>query len=200
MGHGIQMMQIKEIGRYAAASLLALCCALSVGSSSAQEVSAPQPLIPADETVPSPALPSQSLIGPVRIDEAGKAGEVLVPLNKSQVLQLDRTFAGVSVGNAEVADVVPLSTRSLYVFGKQLGSTSVTVTDARGRTIAVVDVVVSYDLGGLKAQLFELVPGETIEVRAASDGSFSVVVCRAPRGCSAPWPWRHVTRRTRSPT
>ena len=117
----------------------------------------------------TPAAAAQ-LSGSVRLNEAAKSGQLIVPLNKSQVLELDRNFSGVSVGNADVADVVPLSTRSLYVFAKELGTTSVTVTDSRGRAIAVIDVVVSYDLDGLKTQLFELIPGEVIEVRPASDG------------------------------
>ena len=60
--------------------------------------------------------------------------------------------------------------RTLYVFGKQLGTTSLTITDDGGDLIAVVDLVVSYDVEGLRAQLFELLPGERIEVRPASDG------------------------------
>ena len=66
---------------------------------------------------------------PVRLRDQARAGELLVPLNKSQVIEVDRAFAEVSVGNPEIADVVPLTRRTLYVFGKQLGTTSLTITD-----------------------------------------------------------------------
>ena len=85
------------------------------------------------------------------------------------MIEVDRAFAEVSVGNPAVADVVPLTTHA-YVFGKQLGTTSLTITDDGGDLIAVVDLVVSYDVEGLRAHLFELLPGQRIEVRPASDG------------------------------
>ena len=107
---------------------------------------------------------------PVRLDNAARAGELLVPLNKSQVIEVDRPFEEVSIGNPAIADVVALTRNSLYVFGKQFGTTSLTITDSNGSLIAVVDLVVSYDIEGLKAQMFQLLPGEAIEVRPASDG------------------------------
>lgn len=98
------------------------------------------------------------------------AGQFVVPLGKSQILQVDQAFAEVTVGNPEVADVVPLTRQSLYVLGKKLGTTNLIFMASAGRPLAVVDVVVTYDVEGLKQSLFELVPGERIEVRPASDG------------------------------
>src|SRR5690349_14841782 len=98
------------------------------------------------------------------------AGQFVVSLGKSQVLQVDQAFGEVTVGNPEVADVVPLTRQSVYVLGKKLGSTNLFFMGAGGRPLAVVDVVVSYDVEGLKQKLFDLLPGETIEVRPANDG------------------------------
>lgn len=140
--------------------------ALSASSAQAQNAAGgPRTLVPA----PAVAV-GGGVTSPVRLNDRARAGELLVALNKSQVIEVDRSFAEVSVGNPEVADVVPLTRQSLYVFGKKLGTTSLTLTDGSGKLIAVVDVVVSYDIEGLKAQLHQLLPGETVEVRAASDG------------------------------
>ncbi|MDH3661116.1 MAG: type II and III secretion system protein family protein [Alphaproteobacteria bacterium] len=98
------------------------------------------------------------------------AGEVVVPINKSQIIEVDQNVAEVSIGNSEIADVVPLTQRRIYVFGKQLGVTSLTLTGRGGKVIAVVDLAVSFDIDGLKTQLFELVPDQTIEIRPANDG------------------------------
>ncbi|MDH3659839.1 MAG: pilus assembly protein N-terminal domain-containing protein, partial [Alphaproteobacteria bacterium] len=98
------------------------------------------------------------------------AGEVLVPINMSQVIQLDGDFGEVSIGNPEIADVVPLSTSSIYVFGKQFGTTSLTVTGEHGQVMAVVDLVVSFNIDELKERLHDLVPGQRFEVRPAHDG------------------------------
>ena len=98
------------------------------------------------------------------------AGEVLVPINMSEVIQLDGSFGEVSIGNPEIADVVPLTTSSIYVFGKQFGTTSLTVTGERGQVMAVVDLVVSFNIDELKQRLHDLVPGQRFEVRPAHDG------------------------------
>ncbi len=98
------------------------------------------------------------------------SGTVLVPINMSQVIHLDGSFGEVSIGNPEIADVVPLNTSSIYVFGKAFGTTSLTVTGERGEVMAVVDLVVSFNLDELKKQLHELVPGQRFEVRPAHDG------------------------------
>jgi pilus assembly protein CpaC len=139
--------------------------AMTASSAYAQGQAGPRPL------VPSPAsVESSTLRGPVRLGNQARAGELLVPLNKSQVIEVDRSFSEVSIGNPEIADVVPLSRNTVYVFGKQLGTTSLTITDGNGQLIAVVDLVISYDIDGLKTQLFQLLPGETVEIRPASDG------------------------------
>ena len=98
------------------------------------------------------------------------AGEMVLPINMSQVIELDGRYGEVSIGNPEIADVVPLSTSSIYVFGKRFGTTSLTVTSERGEVMAVVDLVVSFNLDELKQQLHELVPGQRFEVRPAHDG------------------------------
>lgn len=103
-------------------------------------------------------------------DESKHAGEFVVPLNKSQILQLDVPFADLLVGNAEIADVLALTDRSVYVLGKALGSTSLTVYGRNHSLIAVVDLIVSHDIDGLKARLFELMPNENIEVRPVNTG------------------------------
>ncbi len=70
------------------------------------------------------------------------AGELAVPLNKSQVLRTDRPFAKALIGSPDIADVLPLSDSSLYVLGKKMGTTSLTLYDRSNRLIAVVDVAV----------------------------------------------------------
>ena len=101
--------------------------------------------------------------------QAMAADEMVVPLNKSQVLKLDQPFQQVSVGNPEIADVVALSDRSVYVLGKKIGATNVTVYGTTHQPLAVVDVTVSYDVEALKSRLHDLLPGEPVEVRAGHD-------------------------------
>src|SRR4029450_10038253 len=98
-----------------------------------------------------------------------RAGELSVPVNKSQVLRSDRPFAKALIGNPEIADVLPLSDRSIYVLGKKMGTTSLSLYDWRNMLIAVVDVAVGPDVIGLKRQLSELMPGDQVGARISNE-------------------------------
>jgi pilus assembly protein CpaC len=114
------------------------------------------------------AAPASAQITVAETDDV-RAGELAVALNKSQVLRTDRPFAKALVGNPEIADVLPLSDRSLYVLGKKMGTTSLTLYDRSNMLIAVVDVAVGPDVTGLKRQLSELMPADQVGARMAND-------------------------------
>ncbi|MGL5837062.1 MAG: type II and III secretion system protein family protein [Sphingorhabdus sp.] len=97
------------------------------------------------------------------------AGQLDVPLNKSQVLTVDRPFGKAMVGNQEIADIMPITNRSLYVLGKKMGTTSLTVYDNANNVISVVDVAVGPDIVSLRRQLSELIPGEPIGARISNE-------------------------------
>jgi len=97
------------------------------------------------------------------------AGTLEVPVNKSQIVNADHTIAKAMIGNDEIADILPLSSRSIYVLGKKMGTTSLTLYDAGGRVIAVMDVAVGPDVETLQAQLNDLVPGEDLQARISND-------------------------------
>src|SRR5258705_2370996 len=105
----------------------------------------------------------------VRIAEGVHAGELDVPINKSQVLRTDRPYSKALVGNPDIADIVPISDTSVYVLGKKPGTTSLTLYDRSNRLLAVLDVVVGPDVITLKRQLSELMPGDDISARMSND-------------------------------
>jgi len=105
----------------------------------------------------------------ISIAEGIHAGELDVPVNKSQVIRADRPYAKALIGSPEIADVLPLSDSSLYVLGKKPGTTSLTLYDRSNRLIAVVDVVVGPDVLTLKRQLSDLMPANAIAARMSND-------------------------------
>ena len=107
--------------------------------------------------------------GVVALSDDVHAGELAVPINKSQVLRSDRPYAKALIGNPEIADVLPLTNQSLYVLGKKMGTTSLTLYDRSNGLIAVVDVVVGPDVIGLRRQLAELSPGDEIGARISNE-------------------------------
>ena len=98
-----------------------------------------------------------------------RAGELAVPLNKSQVIRSDRPYAKALIGNPEIADILPLSDQSIYVLGKKMGTTSLTLYDRQSRLIAVIDIAVGPDVTSLKRQLSELMPDDQVGARIAND-------------------------------
>ncbi|MGH6962944.1 MAG: type II and III secretion system protein family protein [Phenylobacterium sp.] len=97
------------------------------------------------------------------------AAEVVVAVGKSQVLELPEAYSDLMIADPKIADVLPLTNHSVYVVGKGLGSTALTVYGPGKRLIAAANVVVSADLEGLKTRLHEILPTETdIAVRAAN--------------------------------
>ncbi|KEY97188.1 pilus assembly protein CpaC [Sphingomonas sp. BHC-A] len=114
-------------------------------------------------------MQAQAQVASLNVSNANHAGQLDVPLNKSQVLTVDRPFAKALVGNAEIADVLPMTNRSVYVLGKKMGTTSLTLYDSRNMMIAVVDVAVGPDVVTLKRQLSDLLPGQPIGARISND-------------------------------
>ena len=112
--------------------------------------------------------PASAQVAVSEADEV-RAGELAVPLNKSQVLRTDRAFTKALIGNPEIADVLPLSDRSIYVLGKKMGTTSLTLYDRNNMLIAVVDVAVGPDVISLKRQLSDLMPGDQVGARISND-------------------------------
>ena len=55
------------------------------------------------------AIPASAQVASVSVADGVHAGEVAVPVNKSQVIRSDRPFAKALIGNPEIADILHLS-------------------------------------------------------------------------------------------
>ena len=115
------------------------------------------------------AVPAAAQSGPALPSRDLHAGTLEVPLNKSQVVNADRPIAKAMIGNDDIADILPLTDRSIYVLGKKMGTTSLTLYDARGRVIAIMDVAVGPDVELLNSQLRDMLPGQNVEARISND-------------------------------
>ena len=58
-------------------------------------------------------LAAQPALAQVSVASGVQAGELDVPVNKSQVLRTDRAYGKALIGNPELADIVPLNATSL---------------------------------------------------------------------------------------
>ena len=112
---------------------------------------------------------AQPAAAQISVASGVSAGELNVPINKSQVIRADRPYSKALIGNPEIADIVPISDNSVYVLGKKYGTTSLTLYDRANRLIAVVDVVVGPDVMTLKRQLSDLMVGDQVSARMSND-------------------------------
>jgi pilus assembly protein CpaC len=119
--------------------------------------------------VAATALAAAPAAAQVSVASGVNAGELDVPVNKSQVVRADRPYSKALIGNPEIADIVPISDTSVYVLGKKTGTTSLTLYDRSNRLIAVLDVVVGPDVMTLKRQLSQLLPADDISVHMSND-------------------------------
>ena len=94
---------------------------------------------------------------------------VVVTLNKSKTFHLDQPFSTAVVGSPEIADALPMSDRSLYVQGKKVGTTNVSVFDSMMRLMGVLDVEVTLDTGSLQEKIRQGTGNRSIRV-SSSDG------------------------------
>lgn len=109
--------------------------------------------------------------------------EVVVSTGKSEVLQTPGAYRDLMIANPEIADVLPLSTNSVYVVGKKMGSTVLSIYGPGKTLLSSVNVVVSADVNGMKTRLYELMPNENgVSVSAANESIvLSGSVSSAPR-------------------
>ena len=118
----------------------------------------------------APAVEQASAQSVLKIARGLKSNNVAVFIDRAVVLESTTRFTEVSVANPEIADVSPLSDRTIYIFGRRRGTTTLTLFGEGGRLVTNVTIKVEADHSELKKRLGQLLPGEPIEVRTANGG------------------------------
>lgn len=113
----------------------------------------------------SPAVAGGQVIA---FDGGNKIQRLRIPVDKSDTIRLESPFSEALVGDSEVADVIPLTNQSLYVLGKKIGATRLTMLNNEKQVLGIVEVEVSYDVTGIKAQIHETLPDARIKVTSAN--------------------------------
>jgi pilus assembly protein CpaC len=86
-------------------------------------------------------------------EEGAGVRHIVVILNKSRTLRFDKPFASAVVGAPDIVDALPMSDRALYIQGKKVGTTNISVFDQSMKLIGVLDVEVSIDTGNLQDKI-----------------------------------------------
>lgn len=88
------------------------------------------------------------------------APSLRLTVGKTALIRLPADAARLSVGNPDIADVMLINPKEVYLLGRKIGSTNVFVWTKAGPT-TIMDVVVGVDTATLKSRLNEFIPSET---------------------------------------
>ena len=91
---------------------------------------------------------------------ASEAQLLELGVGKSKVIDLTAPIKRASLANPEVADTVVLSPKQIYLTGKAIGVTTLTLWKENGDLFSVFDVRVTPDLSQLREQLHKILPSE----------------------------------------
>lgn len=101
---------------------------------------------------------------------ASEAQRLELGVGKSKVVDLTTPIKRASLANPEVADTVVLSPKQIYLTGKAIGVTTLTLWKENGELFSVFDITVTPDLSQLREQLHKMLPDEKdISVTATHD-------------------------------
>ncbi|SEF39087.1 type II and III secretion system protein family protein [Nitrosomonas ureae] len=115
-----------------------------------------------------PSLAEQKMLPEHYLSQTG-AAKMNVTLGKSTLLKLPNAIKRISVGSPSVADVMLINPQEVYILGKIVGMTNITLWTRDGKT-TVIDVTVLMDVTALKHQLQAIMPDEKdIQITAAGD-------------------------------
>ena len=101
-------------------------------------------------------------------EEGGGVRHIVVTLNKSRTLRFEKPFASAVVGAPDIMDALPMSDRVLYIQGKKVGTTNVSVFDQSMKLIGVLDVEVAIDTGNLQEKIRSVTGSRGIRVRSSN--------------------------------
>jgi pilus assembly protein CpaC len=103
--------------------------------------------------LPGSVPPVDANGGSVALNDPTRIWRLKITINKSETVRFGRAYGDALVANTEFADVTPLTDRALYIIGKRVGQTRVTVLDKEKRLMGVIDVEIGFDVPGLRRAL-----------------------------------------------
>lgn len=89
---------------------------------------------------------------------------IVVTRYKSRTFEFEAPFASAVIGSPEIADVLAMSDRVIYLQGKKIGTTNVSIFDQNKQLIGVLDVEVAVDADFIARKIRATVGGSGIRV------------------------------------
>lgn len=124
-------------------------------------------LIAAAGVVPVAVCPAYAAPDVVYVS-AERTTTVKVAKGKPQTIKTNAAFYEIVIGDPGIANVNPLTDRSFYVLGNELGTTGIALFDENKQLVGTIDVEVTLDTDRLASTIRQAVPGNNIKVTSAN--------------------------------
>lgn len=115
---------------------------------------------------------AQNMTITLKADEVGKAAStkrIIIPLNKSKIIELPVDAVDVLISNPEIADANVRTPRLIYIVGNQIGQTNAFFFDGEGNRILNLEICVEQDIIPLRNILKKFMPESRIQVSVLKD-------------------------------
>ena len=120
-------------------------------------------------SIAAAAVASAPSVAQTRIEvETASTRHISVAIHKSVTIRLDKPFDSTVIGSPEIADVLAVSDRVIYVQAKKLGTTNVAAFDREKHLIAVIDVDVTVDTTNIASQIKSSTDASSIKVSSSN--------------------------------
>ena len=104
--------------------------------------------------MPAPGMRSEAQAQRLlQLAGARHSASITVAVGKTEDVRIDAPFTDITIGDAEVADISPLTDRTISILGKKIGTTRVTLYAENKTQIGIFDVEVTYDVTRLAAEI-----------------------------------------------
>lgn len=94
------------------------------------------------------------------------SGQLNIFLRQGVILEVDQPLYSVFVADPNVADVMLQSPQRVYVFGKQIGETTVFLSDEAGKVVAGRTIRVMHDVPAVEGAIQSMLPKAAVKVRS----------------------------------
>jgi len=120
------------------------------------------------------AVPCQAA-GPERVTvNATRPQRLTLTVGKSMIIECPQNLRRVSIVAPEIAELLTLTTRQIYLTGKAPGSTSVTLWKSDNSVMSIIDLEVLPNVVGLKEKIHQLMPDEAGVLVTATPDSITL--------------------------
>lgn len=99
---------------------------------------------------------------------ANRNATVKVAKGKPRTVRTSAPFYEIVIGDPDIANVNPLTDKSFYVLGNELGTTGIALFDENKQLVGTLDIEVTLDTDRLANTINEAVPGNSIKVGSAN--------------------------------